>query len=458
MTKRQAKHIFEKYNPQSAVIRCPNGRTSVRKMLDIYAKAAVNLYGIIPLKDFVEIFNSHNTEQTDADEVVTLLLPGIIKNIQKPQGGFYCFYKDCIVHYWAVNNFDLGDFWLREQRDKPRFIPKKSEFTQYEDEYYEDEVQEELWDKVLEFILQEWPKTEIFRLYEELKFISQFSGRLDFNDLFEKYNLVFSTKKHAQQFFDLINNAHNNTRMWNNKGHSPNEMMEMRKKQYKEIVRHITIQKHKNIGVNEPCPCGSGKKHKKCCRLVKEVRTAQLHWSECTLFYETWYGLMGFVNEKKKNLPVQIQPIYPNPVSDELMYKVREAFWKNPVLINDYISSASLPKSKIELLQSWRDHHIKGMFFLMEYTPEYAVLMGSDKKKGDILYGIKGISRSIADTVQRDLPVQLETVLLPFKDKIIYDGFLSSMQLSFGKNIREAFFEMYQKAMENGIITCLVGG
>ena len=25
-------------------------------------------------------------------------------------------------------------------------------------------------------------------------------------------------------------------------------------------------QKHRKIGVNEPCPCGSGKKFKKCCR------------------------------------------------------------------------------------------------------------------------------------------------------------------------------------------------
>jgi hypothetical protein len=80
MTKKQAKQIFEKYNPVDAVTRCPNGRAPVRKLLDTYARAAVNLYGIISINDFVEIFNSQNTEKTNTDEVFTLLLPGILKN------------------------------------------------------------------------------------------------------------------------------------------------------------------------------------------------------------------------------------------------------------------------------------------------------------------------------------------------------------------------------------------
>jgi hypothetical protein len=39
MGKKKAKLIFEKYNPANAVIRCPNGRTGVRKALNVYAKA-----------------------------------------------------------------------------------------------------------------------------------------------------------------------------------------------------------------------------------------------------------------------------------------------------------------------------------------------------------------------------------------------------------------------------------
>lgn len=50
MTEKDAKKIFEQYNRTADVIRCPNGRAIIRKLLDSYARAAVNLYGIISRK------------------------------------------------------------------------------------------------------------------------------------------------------------------------------------------------------------------------------------------------------------------------------------------------------------------------------------------------------------------------------------------------------------------------
>lgn len=40
---------------------------------------------------------------------------------------------------------------------------------------------------------------------------------------------------------------------------------EKRKELYKEQKQSGTIRKDKKIGRNDPCPCGSGKKYKKCC-------------------------------------------------------------------------------------------------------------------------------------------------------------------------------------------------
>ena len=40
---------------------------------------------------------------------------------------------------------------------------------------------------------------------------------------------------------------------------------ERRKELYKEQRNSTTIVKDKKIGRNDPCPCGSGKKYKKCC-------------------------------------------------------------------------------------------------------------------------------------------------------------------------------------------------
>src|ERR1035438_6923849 len=54
------------------------------------------------------------------------------------------------------------------------------------------------------------------------------------------------------------------------------------------------------------------------------------------------------------------------------------------------------------------------------------------------------------------LPVLTETVLLPFKDKIIYDSLLNTHRISFGAGIRRMFNESYQAAKAIlGIVTSL---
>ena len=40
---------------------------------------------------------------------------------------------------------------------------------------------------------------------------------------------------------------------------------ERRKELYKEQKNSGTVVKGKKVGRNDPCPCGSGKKYKKCC-------------------------------------------------------------------------------------------------------------------------------------------------------------------------------------------------
>ncbi|MDD2214427.1 MAG: SEC-C metal-binding domain-containing protein [Oscillospiraceae bacterium] len=455
MSKSKAQRIFEKYNPAAAVTRCPNGRAPFRKLLDLYAKAAVNLYGVISIKEFAEIINRQNTEKTTPHEIFTLLLPVVLKH------KWYCFYKEYIVHYWAIDDFEYADFWLMEQGDKPRFIPPKDELLKFENPYYESEKQAASWQKLNAFIFEAWPdKGQIYRFYNELKEISAFSTSIqELSELFEKYGLAFSGEKQAQTFFNLLMDASNNTRMWSNKGYTPNEMSKlMAARSPQKDPSSTIVSERKKIGLNDPCPCGSGKKYKKCCRLTEEARTAQLSSSECALFYETWYGLLGYVNERKKIISASIKPVYPNPVSDEQLYKVREILWKNPGLIDDYLDAVVLPDDKAGLFKAWRHYHKKGMFFLVEYKPEYAVAIGSNEQKEDRLYGIKGISRPLSSIMRRELPIQFETVLLPFEDKLIYDSFISSIPIGFGEGAKRAFRDMYDNALGHGIITRLGDG
>ena len=132
MTEKQATKIFEKYNPADDAVRCPYGRAKMRKPLDLYAKAAVNMYGIIRRDEFVDIFNAYNEEQTSVEEVYTILLSNVLKD------RWYGFYKEYLVHYAVLDDFELVEYLEYEQEKKPRYIPPQSDFILYEWEEFED--------------------------------------------------------------------------------------------------------------------------------------------------------------------------------------------------------------------------------------------------------------------------------------------------------------------------------
>lgn len=48
-----------------------------------------------------------------------------------------------------------------------------------------------------------------------------------------------------------------------------------------------------------------------------------------------------------------------------------------------------------------------------------------------------------------------KTILLPFKGKIIYDGFISSIQVRFGEGAKSLIRSTYEESLEYGIIASL---
>lgn len=445
MSGKKTERIFEKYNSKSDVVRCPRGRAPVREELDAYARAAVNLYGIIPIAELVDIFNDQNQEQTSIEEIYTLLLPLVLKD------GWYGFYKNWIVHYWFFEDFDQADHLLQHQSEKPRYIPEKGKLLEYQSKYVMDN---EHWLKVRRYLLDVFGfSKKTLEGYREVKdYFTYGYGINELGTILDSYSFVFNGEEQFQEFINLIMFAKNNTRIWENKGHTPSEIFESSKKKDNKII-DFPIRQREKAGRNDPCPCGSGKKYKKCCAIVDDAKTAQLSSEECRLFYETWYGLMGFVNEQKHVIKDRIKPEYPNAVSDIMVHKVREILWEEPELIDYYINEKKLTQEKVEILKLWRKDHKKGMFLIMEYQPEFAVLIATNHLGEDRLYGVKGISTSLSDVLQRALPTQVEGVLLPFKGKIIYDSFMDTLPIGFGEGAKQHFSKIHQNALKHGIIT-----
>jgi len=447
MTENQAKKIFEKYNPASDIKRCPKGRAKMRKLLDTYAKASVNLYGIIRIDEFADIFNSQNEEQTTSDEVYTILLPNVLKY------GWYGFYMDYIVHYIILHDFDWVDYIKREQTGKPRYIPPKEKFLMFECEEYQDN---DHWTNVCKFM---WDAFGISKNtsegFQEIKdYITYNSGIREIGTILEKHNLIFNDTKQIQKFFDLLTLAKNNTRIWENKGHTPEEIhVLLANSQSEEFIIH----QPKKVGPNDPCPCGSGKKFKKCCALIENSGASQISYNESKLFYEIWYKLLDFVNKKLDVVNYKINPHYLDFHDETLLHKIRNRLWENPKLISEFLDgNNTLKHEEIRLLKAWEKHHIKGRFFLLKYELEHAIFMRMDKSEPSKLYAVKGMTTSVAEIMHLKLPVLLETVLLPFKDKIIYDSFMNSHNIQFDDGIRDMLENEYVELKNKyGIITRL---
>ena len=84
-------------------------------------------------------------------------------------------------------------------------------------------------------------------------------------DIIESINssgVVFDEKSQLKEMLSLVINLNNDSRKWINRGFTSNEL---RNKNTDDVL--IINKEKKKVGRNDPCPCGSGKKYKKCCML-----------------------------------------------------------------------------------------------------------------------------------------------------------------------------------------------
>ena len=82
-------------------------------------------------------------------------------------------------------------------------------------------------------------------------------------EVIEKYH--FQSKEGVRTFSTLLQGVVNSTRMIIHRGHTPNEITVKRQKNNLPNFRTAQPKKNQKIYPNDVCPCGSGKKYKKCC-------------------------------------------------------------------------------------------------------------------------------------------------------------------------------------------------
>ncbi|QFK71593.1 hypothetical protein F7984_10295 [Pradoshia sp. D12] len=75
--------------------------------------------------------------------------------------------------------------------------------------------------------------------------------------------IEFESEKDINALVEKMVTVVNNTRLWILKGHTPSELSSPSAS--KPAASAPVLKTQPKVGRNEPCPCGSGKKYKKCC-------------------------------------------------------------------------------------------------------------------------------------------------------------------------------------------------
>ena len=230
-----------------------------------YIKALCNFYGAFEPEQFINIFNTFNRDSTDLAE-----FNKIYQKLTLKRQDFFNYGKYILEEYYDHVSHDEMDSFLEKIKDKPYYMPGKEELLKKADDFYFEMTPKltALKDYVLSNICM---KEEIVdSLIEDIGLLC-FMERPLYEVIYEfkRNGLLFESTKQLNILMPLLVDVYNNTRTWANRGYTAKEISE----NFNEnafFVTGIPIDElddviFKRVGRNDPCPCGSGKKYKKCC-------------------------------------------------------------------------------------------------------------------------------------------------------------------------------------------------
>ena len=176
---------------------------------------------------------------------------------------------------------------------------------------------------------------------------------------------------------------------------------------------------------------------------------------EAHLFFKLHNSLMCFVNERLGIVPGAPNPDGYRTLSADLRVKTRNALLDNMNLIEMFVDVNPFKFSceEINIVLSWK-HQVAGKFFVFRHLKEHTVFLADGGTP--VAYGVVALTEPFEEVIGPYLPAYAETVLLPFKDKIVYDGLLGRYNIFFGGGIRRRLQEGYSAARERlGVVTAL---
>jgi len=176
-------------------------------------------------------------------------------------------------------------------------------------------------------------------------------------------------------------------------------------------------------------------------------------------FYEIQSSLYSFVNRQRRLFPqFETREELRDGATLEQLDAIRQALYDDIRLLDEFVAANpdNLPEGHLEIARTWR-HFRAGTFYILRYLKKYTIFLDSgDPPRA---YGVLGLHSDFNEILPMPPPIMVEAVLLPFRDKIIFDGILKPYNIYFGGGIKRSLNDAYRLAKERfGIITSLLPG
>ena len=250
--------ILKSYAPKTDSI---IEKTKLNDLKIIFTQGLVNFYGLISLDELAEILNDYIMDKIDKHDL--------------------CFWIEskAFTYFDAYLGFIDGElFLIHENAQDPRSILYQRPDLEYAD--FDPDDLFSLWTTLttkeswpyLEKMLDKIEKHEVidmlqFREAMETMQFSFISGEKSMKGIQPLLDCIVTES--LNDVTDLIQCAleySNHSHQWQLKGNSLTSLSSEKKR-----ISSETFKASKKVGRNDPCPCGSGKKYKKCC-LAKDEK------------------------------------------------------------------------------------------------------------------------------------------------------------------------------------------
>ncbi|MFA5455948.1 MAG: SEC-C domain-containing protein [Sulfurimonas sp.] len=226
---------------------------------------------------------------------------------------------------------------------------------------------------------------------------------------------------------------------------------------------------------NDPCPCGSGKKYKKCCMgknknplsalaPYKLLYKPRLSLEEVKNYYNCYNKLLTFAYAKYAKINKRPKKDYIFNIMENGTYfcdldlmrsgeisDIRDYFATHPKIIDEYLGKEqnSLNPLELKTIKNFKNM-LYDQFIIMERINNSEVLAWNVQNKK--IYLVYGLYDPIAEVVQ-ELPCIASLILLEYEERIVFDGLMGVNRVEIGNNMLLGMIEEYRELRDaNGVI------